>query len=369
MDARPRYADLTGGKDSRLVLAVTMTARVRDRFVFRTDGPPTILDVEIASELAKLAGVQWVRGVDIDRRPTTAVGSWLDRMTRYVSNTAGICNIADTSARFGPADDAVDGPPPLRVNGLSGELLRSMLGFELPDERALVRRFDRHFGHLDLLRPDAMMGYRAEWIDEMLTGCPEATSWNDRHDVFLLRTQVRANFGPRSDLLPGRRSMPLSAIGAVRAAYRLGARARLDEKLHREIIRRASPRLVEHRLAKGAWRSARPAPAWARPPARSRPWRRRPSIYGRRLDRPPTKQPVALSASLPASTYKEAEAGYTDQVTAVRELIADRSNPAWQIIDPDAVSAAADRYAQLSRPAQVEVLGAITAALWLTRNG
>lgn len=367
MDVHPRYADLTGGKDSRLVLAATVTARVHHRFAFRTDGPPTILDVEIASELAEIAGVRWVRGADI-HRPRADPSGWLDRMTRYVQDTAGICNIADTSARFHRTEDAAKGDPPLRVNGLSGELLRSMLGFELPDERALVRRFDRHFGHLDLLRPDAMLRYRAEWMDELLSGRVEGGSWNDRHDVFLLCTQVRANFGPRSDLLPGPRLMPLSALGAVRSAYGLGATARIDERLHREIIGRASPRLVEHRLAKGEWRRARPAPAWATPQPRRRPWQRRPDLFAARLDRPSTRPPVTMSSSLPASTYNEAQRGHGDQVATVRELLGDRSNPAWEIIDPSAVSAAADGYAQLSRPAQVELLGAVTAALWLTRS-
>ena len=52
--------DLTGGKDSRLVLAVALISRVASKLVFRTDGPSSVLDVVVAQELAELVGVRWL---------------------------------------------------------------------------------------------------------------------------------------------------------------------------------------------------------------------------------------------------------------------------------------------------------------------
>lgn len=366
--------DLTGGKDSRLVLALAMLGGATERFGFRTDGPPAILDVEIASELAALTGVRWTNGVDrtgtAARRRTSGRLDrhglpWRERMADYVRDTYGICNISDTSGRSYETS-VEEGPGRVRVSGLSGELLRSTLTFELPDERALLRRFDRHFGHLDLLRPEWLAWYRTAWIDDVVSGSPSAT-WNARHDSFLLRTQVRANCGPRLELMPLRSIMPLSSLAAVRAAYALPDTARVEERVHREIIARASPRLAEHRLTKGTWQHARPAPSWAIEPRRRR-WRRAPDPRAHRLDRPPTKPAVDARTSLPASNYREALAGHTETVALLRELAADRSNPAWDVIDPAAVVAATERFATLPRAAHVELLGAATAALWLART-
>jgi hypothetical protein len=375
IDASPRLVGLTGGKDSRLVLALAMTAGVKDRFLYRTDGPPTILDVEIAREIAALADVRWTNGAvgpsvgrsagEADRR-TPSLRSWRDRMVGYVRDTGGFCNIADTSGR-GYRSENTDGLESMRVNGLSGELLRSMLGFELPDERALVRRFDRHFGHLDLLRPEWMQRYRAEWVDDVLSGSPTATTWNARHDSFLLRTQVRSNCGPRLELSAQRSVMPLSSLAAVRSVYALPDIARVDELVHHEIIARASPHLAEHRFVKGTWRTARPPPAWATAGPRRRRWRGGPDLRAERLDRPATKAPVEIGPSLPASTYRVAQSGYAAQIDLLRELISDQSNPAWEIIDRAAVAAATDRFGLLPRAAHVELLGAATAALWLAK--
>lgn len=371
-----RLMDLTGGKDSRLLLGAAMTAGVQDRFVFFTNGSPEILDVQIARELAGIAGVTWAgsREVAALRREhgivateaSPAPASWADRMREYVATTGGFCNLSDSEGFRREPSQPTDGPQVLRVNGLAGELLRSTLRFELPDERALVRRFDRHFGHLDLLRPEALRRYRTEWIDEVLDGTSfPGAGPNDRHDAFLLRTQVRSNFGPRLDLTGLRKLMPLSSVLAVRAAYAMGAAARVAERVHRGIVTRASPDLAEHRFAKDdGWHSPQRPPRWAQPASR-RVRRRGPDVRAERLDRPPARPAVDLSPGLTAANYKRVKAGFDEPVELLRDLVADRSNPAWDLIDPAAVAMAADRYDQLPRAAHVELLGAATAAMWL----
>jgi hypothetical protein len=375
--------DLTGGKDTRLLLALTLTAGVTDAFVFRTRGPRTILDVAIAEELATIASVRWLADEDlaafwrgqigprttpVERRQHRG-SSWPESMRNYVRATAGICNISHTTGAPVEANTDFGALTPLLLNGLSGEMLRSMVGFELPDETALVRRFDRHFGHLDLLRPDAFRRFRGEWIDDVLTGSGPVSTWNDLHDAFLLRTQVRANFGPRLDVPGVRKLMPLSSLQAVRAAYAMGSSSRVAERVHRDIVTRASLDLASHRFAKDGWHTPRAVPSWARPTkGRLVRRRRKHRLYDERLDRPRPKSALERTPSLNLADYRRMDGGYTAPVELLRELLAQRSNAAWDIIDPRAVAEATDRYEQLPRAAHVELMGVATAAIWLERS-
>jgi hypothetical protein len=244
-------------------------------------------------------------------------------------------------------------------------MLRSTVGFELPDEAAAVRRFDRHFGHLDLLRRDAFLRYRREWIDDLLTSADSSGTWNDRHDSFVLRTHTRANFGPKLDLPGVRKLMPLSSLQAVRVTYALSAPNRMADRVHREIVTRASPALANHRFAQDGWHTPREAPSWARP-AKGRFRRRRTGrLYDERLDRPKARPALAPTSSLNLADHRRLEGGYTVFVELLRDLLSDRSNAAWDVIDPCAVAEAADRYEQLPRAAHVELMGAATAAIWL----
>ncbi len=333
------FADLTGGKDSRLNLAVALTSGVADQLVFRTDGPADLLDVSIARELAAAVGVRWMGSEELAAfrrdvrtqagpsvRPTATATPWAERMRRYVATTAGICNISDTVGR----SDSSWGET--RINGLCGELLRSTLSFEVPDEPTLVHCFDRHFGHLDLLRPEALAQFRNEWIVDLLDGRGARGSFNDRHDAFLLRTQVRSNFGPRLELSPEPRLMPLSCLAAVRVAYALGGSGRSIEHIHRSLSRRASSVLENQRFAKSGWHSLRPAPGWAKTSAPIRRWRRGSDRYPMRLDHPPAKQPLRKEASLNLADYRRVVHGRSDRMALVFELLSDGANP---VMGPD----------------------------------
>jgi hypothetical protein len=72
-----------------------------------------------------------------------------------------------------------------------------------------------------------------------------------------------------------------------------------------------------------------------------------------------------MGASLNRAHRKRLVAGSREQVDLFHELLADTSNPAWELIDAKAVRQAVERFDELSYPAQVEVMGAATAALWL----
>ena len=264
-------------------------------------------------------------------------------MKSYVGTTGGICNVSERRSPAESGSAAASGHM-ARINGLGGEILRSSLTFEVPDQIALVRRFDRQFGYLDLLRPDALRHYRKAWIDDLLSNAGAGASLNDRHDTFLLRTQVRSNFGPRLELSHIYRLMPLSSLTAVRAAFALGGPSRSTEQLHREIVGRASPVLSQHRFANGEWHHLRPPPSWAKassPPTRRK---RRVDPYATRLDRPPSKDPSPAAGPLNLADHRRLAEDSGERVQLISELVTDRSNAAWELIDPEPVAEAASRY-------------------------
>jgi hypothetical protein len=136
--------------------------------------------------------------------------------------------------------------------------------------------------------------------------------------------------------------------------------------VHHEIIRRADPELAEQRFTKGGWQKLVTPPSWAAP-TRKRFGRRRREQYPERIDRP-SEQPAVSRAPKNLSDHRLRQEGSRERVELLHELTSDPNNAAWDLIDREAVERAADRYDELPRSAQVELMGAASAALWL-RDG
>jgi hypothetical protein len=162
--------------------------------------------------------------------------------------------------------------------------------------------------------------------------------------------------------------MPLSALRLVRIAYALDGRDRVTARLHRSLMERTSPELAAHRFAGDGWREVQPRAGWSR---RSRLRFEASRLLGHRwrIDHPHAtgaERPDSALTNLAA--HQRGEEGPSERVELVRELLADTANPAWDHLDRSAVADAATRYGSLPRAAQVELMGAATAALWL-RDG
>lgn len=366
--------DLTGGKDSRLVLAVALGAGLADRVVLRTDGPSDVRDVVVARQVAEAAGVRWLGRDDLGpylrrrlggagERPShadrgvTRSDTWTDAVRRYVGTTAGVSNLWRAKPPTG-------NPLVTRISGLSGEMLRSSVHRPLRHDADLVRRLDGHYGLLDLLRPEALARYRREWVTEVRCPVDGATDANDRHDLYLLRTQIRSNFGPREEWTPHHRLMPLSDPTAVQCAFASGSAARMQEALHRGIIERAAPELARVPFVDRGWPALQPPFTWSTR-ERARYWRSRLGGHRRRIARPTAAgRPRDSTISNIAARQRRTE-GPAERIDLLREVVADRTNPVWEHLDRSAVSGAVDRYVDLPQGAQLELMGAATAALWL----
>jgi hypothetical protein len=332
-----RVTGLTGGKDSRLILAVLWSEGMAREFDFVTTGPPDLPDVQIASQLAAQLGLRHVNDFPL----TPPDRPYPERAREFVKKTDGMLNVWDLKDRAERTNSEV------RVSGVCGEILRTYRSFRrgLPSRAELMRLYEsgHTFGRLGLVRPevtDELHGLTLEaLLDYPATECEPI----DLLDSFHLKHRVRfSRVGPLEELNDHLRVLPLYSIDAIRAAFALGGTARQKELLHFEIIRRCCPALVDQPFA---------GPGWAD------------SLTQRRAPPPDTVTAVSKAESLMSRLQK---AGFGDRKAMFQEVLLDRTNPAWDVIDPSKALDALERFAELSRAERRELFGAVTAGLWLS---
>jgi hypothetical protein len=332
--------DLSGGKDSRLILALLVSEGLANSLHFETTGPPDLVDVKIAADLALKFGLNHAVQVPA-ARPEKPYG---ERLREFVSATAGLTN-AWYLQPIGAVDQTV------HLNGTNGECLRAhqpVRGAPLRRKDDLIRFFDEEmpYGQLQLVRPQIAAELRGIALAALLEDPHGGSHPVDLLDGFHFRNSARQHFGPKEQLQPALRVLPLYAIEALRAAFALGPTARHSELIHFEIIRRCSPGLAHHPLAGPGWKDAvadsasDPAKALALPSTSA------------------TPKPEPVMARMRRTAFDSHKA-------TLLEVLSDAGNPAWDLIDRSRAAAAVERFHSLSNPARIELHGAITAALWL----
>lgn len=342
--ARRHVISLTGGKDSRVVLAAALRAGLASEFHYQTVGPPELADVQIASALAEELGLRHeVRFLELHTEEPFG-----DRFRRFVELTAGMVSGWDLQATTGTGD--------LRITGLCGELLRSCQ--KLPEALQAHGRIaealaNGRVGRLGLLQPDVGERLHAELLDRLAAEpFPEADPL-DRAQVHFASSRMRfTRLGAREELAGDRRGHPLYSSIGLRASFALDSRDRQAEVLVAAMLRRSSERLVQHRFTDPGWDARARAHLGIPEPSITPP-----------ADTPvppvaPASKPVPLMASLYAQ-------GSNDRTELLAEVFADAGNPAWDVLDRAAALDALGRYTTITRPERHELFGAATAAVWL----
>ena len=336
LPADRHLADLTGGKDSRLLLAALLHAGIADQFVFRTDGPDELADVKIARSLADTMGLEHEASLRFPGHSTT----YLERLEAFVSISGGVVNCWDTKA-------ATAEPPRARLSGLNGECLRahSQVTRPMTSDADLEEYLTGvlRFGRLGLVRPEVAAAYD-EAAHALLLADSRAHPL-DRLESFQIRTRARARYGPLDELDRDHRVAALYSIEAIRAAFSLPPEERHRERVHFELMRRVAPDLVNHPFA---------GPGW--------------SPYLQPQNTSPEAN-VAAPASAPTPDSLMAvlrRSAANDHRDALREVVASRTNPAWELLDQDRTIDAVERIETLDPRARKELFGGITAVLWLS---
>lgn len=343
--------DLTGGKDSRVVLAVALSAGLVDRCDFVTSGPEHLVDVQVARQIASVTGIdhRWGQIWTADETPYEL------RVRRFVEDTGGIVNLWDSKPR-------PHRPPQVRVSGTGGESLRSHR--PIPADRATLE-------HLVRITTNGLLAgghLLTREVDDHLRSTVAAEIARDpvgsSHPLDLLSTfnishRVRRYRGPLDELDPDLRSTPLCVAPTLAAAHSLDPFLRQDEAIHHRLVMRASEELADIPFAGPGWAAGdRPQPATDRPSGPVGTPTTAPTTAGS----PGGPAPRGKAEPLTAAIQRQHA---TARLELLKAAFRDADPVIWDLLDEAAVSAALADYETGTTRARRQLSGAGTIALWM----
>jgi hypothetical protein len=243
---RPSVVPVTGGRDSRLVLAAAMRAGVE--FEANTGGDGSAPDVRIGRRLAELAGVR--HSLIADDPHGSVWSDWRRGARLLAASQGGAATLADAAGfPMGPRA----GPLPLWHSGQGGEIARAYYGTgDGLDRDGLVERLTRAFlgrrpGRADVLADGARVSVRdriAAWVDEQLAA---GVAPSDVPDAFYLTRRMGAWAGPTHGAVEYVRdtTSPLWSARLLPDLLGLPAPERARHMFHLRVLERLAPRLVD----------------------------------------------------------------------------------------------------------------------------
>jgi hypothetical protein len=327
---RPAVVPVTGGRDSRVILAAALSAGIPFEGV--TGGAPGDPDVTVARRLCLEAGV---RHSLLPRDPHGDLWSDHRRAARIVRLTAGgTASLADAAGfPLGPGE----GPLPLWQSGQGGEVGRAYYGpGDGLDAAGLTQRlydaFTARRPHrrepLSAAGRDLVEREIRAWVDSRLgSGARPA----DVPDLFYLERRMATWAAPTHGCVEYVRdtTSPLWSRRVLPDLLAAPAQERAGAPYHRAVLGLLAPRLAEIELAGGTrWDAAPSRLAHARALARKAVAETARRVRARRAGAGGAADPL-------------------DPILAdVREQVLDaREHPAWAVLDRDRCEAL------LSRPA------------------
>jgi hypothetical protein len=243
---RPSIVPVTGGRDSRLVLAAALAAGID--FETRTGGERGHPDVEIGRRLAEVAGVPWST---LEHDPHGSVASdWRRAAELLHLTTAGTASLSDAAGfPFGPRP----GPLPLWHSGQGGEIARAYYGAGAGlDRDGLVERLYSRFtgrrpGRAEILGDagrEIVRDQIAGFVDDALAAGIEPI---DVPDHFYLWRRMGTWAGPTHGAVEYVRdtTSPLWSERLLPDLLGLAAADREREEFHRRVLERLAPQLAQ----------------------------------------------------------------------------------------------------------------------------
>ena len=362
-------AGLTGGKDSRLILALLLgSGRARD-VEFVTLGAADLPDVAIASDLAASFGLRHVVNPDV----ADAV-EWRRSFDQAVRDM-GYADVESrelalrVTAWVGSGSQNVVEPwlglPARRdrclLSGLCGEALRS----NYPNTRRFRSKreavsFPDHMklGSAGILRKDALVQYRLEMHRILFGQSTDTDTAQDVVDDFYIRNRLRRWAGLAQETDAATRLFPLYSLSGIRLAFAIGADNRRAEWVHHELIRRLCEPLVDRPFAGAGWQpgAGTLVPFGERRERAPRPPRRRSIVP------PVVKQGPATRT---VNRDRRARFDAIDLDLMRRYLRYDPANPVFEVLDPIGTERALEAFPSLDEGQKRQLYGALTAAIWL----
>jgi hypothetical protein len=328
---RPSVVPLTGGRDSRLILAAAMSAGLE--FDAATGGGAGDPDVQIASQLCSLIGID--HGL-LAADPHGDRFSEIRRAARItLLASGGTATLADAAGfPLGPRDGAL----PLWHSGQGGEIARSYYGIGGRGAAELLyRRFTgRRPGRVEIVSAAAAQVLKrriASLVEEMTDSGAELA---DVPDLFYLLERMGSWAAAAHGVVELVRdtTSPLWSVRMLPHLLALPAGQRELERFHRLVLKELDPRLVAPRFQDGS--------TW---PERSHPLQRRVQrtrqLAGKVAAELGRRRAARSSGGGERDTGTAAPADpFSSVINVVRDAaLSQPDHPAWAVLERPAVEA------------------------------
>ena len=255
---------LTGGKDSRLCLALAIAAGLKDRLVTWTAGGPGSPEVECAAAVARAAGVphrkpgaappQAANAVAaVPAQPFDADAAWRRLRQDAYRYEAIVC--AWSAMAKGARNQS------LNVQGFGGEFYRrgnakQFRNKHVVDVDALAKMFvNYHQIHdpLGILQP-AEADFQSQWLRAWVHDASRHVRLDVLPERFYVENRLGHWSGPLIQATPASQHInPLLSSSAARKNMELSMEARTNERFHFEVMLRAAPELVAVPFLSDTW--------------------------------------------------------------------------------------------------------------------
>lgn len=322
---RPDVVPVTGGRDSRLVLAAALAAGIE--FEATTGGPDAHPDVALGRELCRVAGIPHV---PLAGDPHGDMWTQPRRMAEVVRLVGGGTACVADAAGFplGPRE----GPLVLWHSGQGGEVARGYYGTGGGDVAGrLYRSFvGRRPGRVELLSAEGQALVRAEIEGFVAQVSAAGARQEDIPDLFYLLRRMGTWAGPSHSCveLVKDTTSPLWSARLLPQLLGLPARDRARELFHLRVLERLAPELVDIPFEGGRPWPARRSALRLRAERAAGLARKVGAELSRRrgAGRRAPSQPAA-PAGTPPDPFARVHAAVAEAVRS------DRSHAAWDVLD------------------------------------
>ena len=247
---------ITGGKDSRAVLALALASGLRDRLRLFTRGYAGHPDVVAGAAIAAALGISHRREAPhgSDEPAHWTVERFFAKLSAQTFQTDGMVGGWDLILGDRLGAETI-------VSGHVGEVLKAYskrpVEAGLLDPVAMVR-LQAPFDPMALLLPEARDEMVGELADAMARERAAGAGEADLPDLFYFRNRLPNWLGAIRGIKSFERQpvVPLGAPALVRLAFRLTPEERKRELLHFKIIERCAPELLPLPFAQQRWDAA-----------------------------------------------------------------------------------------------------------------
>lgn len=249
----PINLPITGGKDSRVILALCLATGLRDRLSLFTRGYAGHPDVIAGAGIAAALGLPHRREPPhgSDEPAHWSRERFFEKLMAQTYQSDGMVGGWDLILGERIATETL-------ITGHMGEVLKAYSKKPLPEGRldpiAMVK-LQAPFDPMALLQPEARETLRAELVEQMDRARAQGAQEADLPDIFYYRNRIPNWLGAIRAIKSFERQpvVPLGAPALLRLAFRLTPEERKIELLHHRIIQRCAPELLPLPFALQKW--------------------------------------------------------------------------------------------------------------------